>query len=187
MQYNELLQDRIHHMDKLLRDLVFVVNNNKTPVETSPVWFQQEFETLLKEFDSGKHVRVSLSVHQGRVFYTDRVRLLSVGRNIISNAIRYSNQLGSDPHLLITVSVSHHRATLIFEDNGIGIASEFQHRVFDMFFRASTNNEGSGLGLFIAKGMVEKMGGLIRVNSVFGAGSIFTIELPNRNVIPSDR
>jgi PAS domain S-box-containing protein len=182
LQYNRLLEDRIHHMDKLLRDLVFVVNNNKSPVEAFPVWFEQEFETILKEFDYNAIVKVSTAVQQMQEFYTDRTRLFCVIRNLISNAIRYSNRTISRPYLLITVRVSPECATLIFEDNGIGIAAEFQQRVFDMFFRASTNSEGSGLGLFIAKGMIGKMGGTIRVASVFGAGSTFTIELPNRNV-----
>jgi signal transduction histidine kinase len=182
MQYNQLLEDRIHHMDKLLRDLVLVVNNSKTPLEACPVWFKHEFQALVKEFDYNTTVKISFTIQQRQEFYTDRTRLLRVIRNLISNAIRYSNHTVSNPYLLIAVEVSSESATLVFEDNGIGIAAEFQARVFDMFFRASANSEGSGLGLFIAKGMIEKMGGTIRVVSAFGAGSTFTIELPNRHI-----
>lgn len=180
-QYNQLLQDRIHHMDKLLRDLVFVVNNNKTPVEASPVWFRNDLASTLQEFDVSANVRISFTIDQHEAFYTDHSRLLTVMRNVIVNAIRYSNQNIPCPHLFISVVASNDRATLVFEDNGIGIAEEFQHRVFDMFFRASANSEGSGLGLFIARGMIEKMGGTIKVSSVFGEGSTFTVELPGRN------
>jgi signal transduction histidine kinase len=181
-QYNQLLQDRIHHMDKLLRDLVFVVNNNKTPIEASPIWFRNELTSTLKEFDASSKIRISFTIDQHEAFYTDRSRLITVMRNVIVNAIRYSNENISCPHLFISVVVSNDRATLVFEDNGIGIAEEVQHRVFDMFFRASANSEGSGLGLFIARGMIEKMGGTIKVSSVFGEGSTFTIDLPGRNL-----
>jgi signal transduction histidine kinase len=64
------------------------------------------------------------------------------------------------------------------EDNGQGIRPEYQPRIFEMFFRASENEKGSGLGLYIAKEAAEKMGGTVTVDSEYGKGSIFTLEIP---------
>jgi signal transduction histidine kinase len=63
-------------------------------------------------------------------------------------------------------------------DNGKGIPPQHQGRIFDMFYRASDDTKGSGLGLYIVKETVGKMGGNIEVCSAVGAGSTFTIRLP---------
>jgi signal transduction histidine kinase len=70
---------------------------------------------------------------------------------------------------------------LIIEDNGEGIRKDLQEKIFDMFYRASENSKGSGLGLYIVKEMVEKMGGTIKVSSEWGKGSQFIIDLPDYN------
>jgi signal transduction histidine kinase len=67
---------------------------------------------------------------------------------------------------------------IVIEDNGQGIAAEYQERVFDMYFRGSERSKGNGLGLYIVKKAVEKLNGTIRLETSFGAGSVFTIILP---------
>ncbi|TAE48522.1 MAG: sensor histidine kinase [Cytophagales bacterium] len=66
-----------------------------------------------------------------------------------------------------------------FEDNGIGIKEEYIKKIFDMFFRATDKGEGSGLGLYIVKQTIEKLGGSIEVKSEYGEGTLMTIHLPN--------
>ena len=70
-------------------------------------------------------------------------------------------------------------ATITFEDNGIGIIEEFQESIFNMFFRATELSEGSGIGLYIVKQAIEKLGGKVHVKSTPDQGSIFTVKLPN--------
>ena len=67
------------------------------------------------------------------------------------------------------------------EDNGQGIRPESQAKIFDMFYRASSLSEGTGLGLFIVRESLARLDGQITVKSEFGSGSIFTITLPLRN------
>jgi signal transduction histidine kinase len=63
-------------------------------------------------------------------------------------------------------------------DNGEGIRPEHQNNVFNMFYRASENSRGSGLGLYIARESAVKIGGNIRVESEHKKGSVFTVEFP---------
>lgn len=112
----------------------------------------------------------------------DRQFLNRVLYNIISNAFKYTEQ-GE-----ITVKVSSSRragkqvGVIEVSDTGIGISVEFLPRVFDEFQQESTghgrNYEGTGLGLTIAKKLVDKMGGTIKAKSKKGQGSTFRIELP---------
>jgi signal transduction histidine kinase len=66
-----------------------------------------------------------------------------------------------------------------FKDNGIGIDRGNLSSVFDMFYRASEQSDGSGLGLYIVKNAVDKMGGEVSVESALGLGTTFQISLPN--------
>ena len=71
------------------------------------------------------------------------------------------------------------QAIIVIEDNGIGIPVDLQQRVFDMFYRATESSEGSGLGLFIVKETVERLGGAIELASVPGEGTTFRLVIPN--------
>jgi len=81
--------------------------------------------------------------------------------------------------LKIKVSVTVTHATIIFEDNGIGINQDLQEKVFNMFFRATEKSEGAGLGLYIVKEAIDKLGGTIEMKSTFGQGTQFTMRVIN--------
>ncbi|HTJ48638.1 MAG TPA: HAMP domain-containing sensor histidine kinase, partial [Cyclobacteriaceae bacterium] len=66
---------------------------------------------------------------------------------------------------------------------GIGIDAEALPRIFDMFFRATNKTTGSGLGLYIVKEAVEKLQGVIAIESSVGQGTTFKIEIPNHSTI----
>ena len=70
------------------------------------------------------------------------------------------------------------KVTINLKDNGIGISKESIDRIFDMFYRASANSYGSGLGLYIVKEVVKKLKGKVHVASVVGEGSEFLLEIP---------
>jgi signal transduction histidine kinase len=77
------------------------------------------------------------------------------------------------------IAVDAHQARITITDNGIGIEEQFVPHLFDMFFRATEKAEGSGLGLYIVKQAVQRIGGFIAVTSWLGAGTEFVITLPN--------
>ncbi len=99
---------------------------------------------------------------------------------LIDNAIKYSKSKGK---ILITSSLSRNYVKISVADSGIGIAKKDLPLIFNRFYRADTartkfNNNGYGLGLCLAKRIVENHGGKISVTSTLGKGSTFTIKLP---------
>ncbi len=112
--------------------------------------------------------------------YSDGRRLKIVLNNLISNAILYHNSYVESPFIRAEVTSEDSLCVVRITDNGKGISPEHQGRIFDMFYRASDDTKGSGLGLYIVKETVEKLGGAIEVSSVVGVGSTFTIQLPLR-------
>lgn len=97
--------------------------------------------------------------------------------NIIDNAIKYSNENGK-----IGISVKSYEmfACISIRDNGIGIAEEEQEKIFGRFYRGSnvSETEGTGIGLYLSREIIEKQGGYIHLKSKLGEGSVFEIYLP---------
>ena len=98
--------------------------------------------------------------------------------NLLSNAVKYSPRGGE---ILLDVRREHDEAVLIVTDQGIGIPAQDLPHVFERYQRASNvvgRIAGSGLGLASVKDIVQQHGGMIRVDSVEGEGTIFTVRLP---------
>jgi len=107
----------------------------------------------------------------------DRNRLDQVATNLIANAIKYA---GGKP-IEVQVSRQGSGARLAVRDHGPGISKADQKRIFEQFERAaSATLAGFGLGLWIAKSIVDAHGGRIEVASTVGEGATFTVELPER-------
>src|SRR5690349_23419297 len=103
------------------------------------------------------------------------MKLYLILLNIVSNAIKYYDPGKERSFVRMHVRRGSEQAIIEIEDNGIGIPQELQQRVFDMFYRATESSEGSGLGLFIVKETIEKLGGTIELSSVPGAGTTFRL------------
>lgn len=106
----------------------------------------------------------------------DRTRLDQVVTNLLTNAIKY----GGGKPIEITLGCTATGARLVVRDHGIGISPENQARIFERFERAASARHygGFGLGLWIARQIVEESGGKITVESTPGEGSTFVVELP---------
>ncbi len=115
-------------------------------------------------------------MNQNTPFYCDQWRLKVILNNIISNSIRYRN--GKDPVIKINVDVSDRVAKLEIRDNGKGIAKEHLDKVCKMFYRATDDGAGSGLGLYIVKEAIDKLHGFICIDSEVGKGTTVTLEIP---------
>ena len=122
--------------------------------------------------------------HADRVSLTgDRERLREVMRILLDNAVRYSPK-GGDVEVDLTVSDGG--AVVSVRDQGVGIAHERQPRIFERFYRAHTDTPydfgGTGLGLYVAKTLVELHQGAMWFESTEGQGSRFSFRLPQKRV-----
>ncbi len=107
--------------------------------------------------------------------YADGPRLRRVFRNILENAVRHG---GADVVIDIRISEKDGAVEVSISDNGPGIPPDVQERIFDKFFSADTEGNGSGLGLTIVKAIVEAHGGNVKCESEQGRGTTFFIRLP---------
>jgi len=112
--------------------------------------------------------------------FSDPLRLKTILGNILSNAVKYSDSKKANSYIRIETHVNKKQLTVTISDNGIGIAQENIGQIFDIFFRATAEASGTGLGLHIVKDTVERLQGTIEVQSQLGVGTQFEICLPNR-------
>ena len=117
-----------------------------------------------------------IEIDQPKVFYSDRWRLKVILNNLLSNAIRYRN--GKDPVIKISVQLDDHSAHLVVEDNGKGIEKEHLPNLYKMFYRATDDNAGSGLGLYIVKEAIDKLNGSISIESEVHVGTRVKFTIP---------
>ncbi|WP_028584947.1 sensor histidine kinase [Desulfogranum mediterraneum] len=107
---------------------------------------------------------------------SDRGQLQQVLLNIVNNAI---DAIGSNGRIILgSRQKDRGQVVVTIADNGGGMSREVQQRIFDPFFTTKETGKGTGLGLSITYGIVEKLGGTIRVESEVGAGTCFEITLP---------
>jgi PAS domain S-box-containing protein len=111
----------------------------------------------------------------------DRSRIEQVLSNLIDNAVKYSP---ADSQITVSVAADTDSLSVSVRDNGLGIDPDARQRLFNRFYRgtrtARNSSEGLGLGLYVARGIVEAHGGTISVESVPGEGSVFTVTIPRR-------
>lgn len=136
-------------------------------------------ENLQLQLDgkNGK-VHLQLNAHQP-IINADEVHISNLIFNLLDNAIKYSKE-----NLEVRIATSNTRRSLIISvaDNGIGMSRDTVSRIFEKFYRAHTGNvhnvKGFGLGLSYVKAIVDAHKGKIKVESIMGKGSRFTLEFP---------
>jgi PAS domain S-box-containing protein len=184
--YLALIEKSVIKLDSFISDIILYSRNARMDVMPKEIDFHellQESIDSLKYMDGAEAVRSIRKVEIKGPFYSDYSRLLIVFNNLISNAVRYRDAWKKDQYLRIDISSDTEKAVIAFSDNGIGIQQEYLDKIFKMFFRANADSKGSGLGLYIVKGAIEKLDGTIQVHSKLGEGTTFTMEIPNRKPV----
>ncbi|HNP20327.1 MAG TPA: HAMP domain-containing sensor histidine kinase [Fulvivirga sp.] len=141
----------------------------------------------LTNFHNSQHIKIDYTLNRISDLYSDSVRIKTILTNVISNALKYSDKTKSNQFINMKVQVTPDECVIKVEDNGIGIRQQYLSNIFDIFYRADENAKGSGLGLYIVKDTVDRLGGQIQVQSEYGKGTTFTITIPNflNSKIPS--
>lgn len=182
MEYMELIGEKIMALDNFIGDVLSHSKNLKMEVDIQRVDLKKIIEqtfTDLGYLKGARQMKRTIKI-DGIEFYSDQWRISEIFRNLISNAIKYRQQGSDESEINIKINVDHLCADISFADNGIGIKPDSLKRIFEMFYRATDQSEGSGIGLYIVKNAVEKLGGQIKVASSPNQGTRFHILLPNR-------
>lgn len=183
MDYIDIIGEKVDRLDHFISDVLSHSKNLKLEVAMAKVDLHEVINRTFSDLsylEGASSIQQSLNI-EGIDFYSDPWRISEILRNLISNAIKYRKMDAvAKSEISIKIRVDHLRADISFTDNGIGIDEENLTRVFEMFYRASEQADGSGIGLYIVKNAVDKLGGKISVQSRGGIGTRFHIIIPNK-------
>jgi len=175
---NERLIDLVNDMLNVIR-----LDSGKTKKEPVNIDMREVIGAVIKEFKlkaEDKGIRINVEIgSKPAVVFVDKDRLRDVIQNLVDNAIKYTPEQGNIAVLLQQLGKEF---VLSIQDSGIGIPKFQQKSLFGKFFRATNAQaskiDGTGLGLYVAKQIVEQAGGKILVESEEAKGSTFTVTLP---------
>jgi signal transduction histidine kinase len=179
--YFEMMQSSIHKLDDTLKEILDYSRNARSELSVEQVELEklidESFEKL-RYLDGFETIRRNVNVTANSPLVSDGYRLSVIFNNLVSNAIKYRDP-NKDSYVEIDAMITDASLEFVFRDNGIGISAEFINRIFDMFYRATEKSEGAGLGLYIVKETIDKMGGTIKVDSKLGESTSFKVAVPN--------
>jgi light-regulated signal transduction histidine kinase (bacteriophytochrome) len=180
-QYMRFAVDGAMRMRELIRDLLAYSRVESGGGEFTDVDMNDALSTSLSNLSSSITANSAIvkAEHLSTVT-ADRTQMTQLFQNLVGNAIKYHDK--EPPTILVSCADGPGYWTFSVKDNGIGIAPDQFDRIFQMFSRLHTREEyeGTGIGLAIAKRIVERHGGGIWVESTPGMGSEFFFSIPKR-------
>lgn len=186
-KYLDMYHEQILRLNDIILDLINLTRIKGWQAKTVKIDFDEIIKNIIKSFKylpNFLKINFKIDIIEEINFYSDKSIITTIFQNLIENSIKYS-RANVVPYVHINVRKDNIEGNLVIEvsDNGIGINSEYQDRIFEMFFRANDEMDGSGLGLYILKYAVDKLNGQINLQSEHGKGSTFSILLPNKHKI----
>jgi len=138
-----------------------------------------ELKPLYNVISKTNNVEFNISIQQDEVFRSDAVPLKLIFNNLLSNAFKYQDKKRANKSVDVSIEVKKSQATIYIKDTGIGILGTHIGEIFNLFYRANSQEVGSGFGLYNVKSALLKLNGQIEVNSVMHQGTTFKITIPS--------
>lgn len=171
----------IRNMEDFIAEIIDYSRNARTEVKQERIILAAVCHQIigeLKFLEGAGSVQVHLQMDETLSVVTDPARLRVILSNVLGNAMKYRDPNKENQWVIVQAQMVSDKAIIEIKDNGLGIGPEHLGRIFEMFYRASENSQGSGLGLYIVQETLDRLKGKIRVQSVLGEGTTFQIELP---------
>lgn len=182
-KYLDMQLRTLHRLNLLVTDILDFSRNKRTVLNFEPIDFSKLLNDALHDHefsDNSTHIERIAEVKQDEIFITDKSRLIMILYNLISNGLKYYDKQKEKPYLKVQINVEKAKAEIQVNDNGPGIHKDDLEHIFNMFYQTDNTAKGSGLGLYIVKEAVEKLGGKIKINSQLTEGTTFTVVIPNQ-------
>jgi len=168
-----------YKMGKLLDKLMMVNTISNKTLEGKAINFEEFIREIIAKISLEKSpVNITINFSEKEPIITDPELLRIILFNLLENAFQF-RKINTQKHQVdVILEKQGDFVKIVVEDNGMGIPQKYRQKMFDMFFRASEASQGNGLGLYVVKKAVERLGGEIVVESEVSKYTRFMIILP---------
>lgn len=178
--YMEMIESCVKKMDFYTHKIIDYYRSKRVDEAVEKIDFKNLAESSINICRmQNPTIRFDLQLDQQSEFYTDTFRLSVIIDNLLSNAVKYQRPDEANPTVRLKINANETEANIEIEDNGVGIIESHLNSVFKMFFRSNAAVTGLGIGLYIVKEALTRIGGEISVSSTYGAGTSFKLNIPN--------
>lgn len=179
-EFLDLIQIKVQQADKVIKDIITLRKGQQVGLTISKVNVPKTVSRIFDLLSSPANNKIKLVLEPEQyVLFTDQEKLDTALGNILSNAMKYHNLDQPNPRISVLTRKIENGLELRVEDNGIGIEDKYLSKIFNMFYRANKNSQGSGLGLYLTKDAITQIGGKVEVYSKVGVGTTFKLILKN--------
>ncbi|MFN5306868.1 MAG: ATP-binding protein [Bacteroidota bacterium] len=179
-KYLRMAENSINRLDLTIQEILEYSRNARRAVNYE--WFDMRNLALEIFHDLQMPSDIPLQfipdMPQETKIYSDKSRVSVLLRNLFSNAVKFRRTEILDPRIGFSMSIHNNHYQFVVSDNGIGMQDDILKRIFEMFYRGSSALPGTGLGLYISKEVLNKLGGDIYAESTMGMGTNITFTLP---------
>jgi two-component system, sensor histidine kinase and response regulator len=178
-----LIKESVGNLDAYIQNIHDYYNVNRGQLQISEIDFKDIVEEQLETHRLTaklKKVNFSTRIVQNEAFRGDAMSMKIILNNLLSNAFKYQKKDRFEKNVELDISVDSGELTMRIKDNGIGISGSHIGDIFNMFFRATSQDVGSGFGLYNVKDALLKLNGEIKVDSVVNEGTTFTVKVRNK-------
>jgi signal transduction histidine kinase len=186
LQYITMISNSVSKLNTLIDDMVQTTKVTHGNIVLSKINFVEFLVGIIddiKNIESSIGVKFILEMNKDLEFTTDKILLRTIIYNLVENATKYKNPSEMNPFVRINANMENNDLKITIIDNGLGINKQNQEKVFEMFSRVNQKIPGTGLGLYLVKKSVLKLGGTIYLESTEGKGSMFEVTLPNKKTL----
>ncbi len=180
--YLNMIETTIHKMDVFVQNIIRYHRSNKVDVEISHIQFEKIVNEIIDDLKGNhitEHTNIVKTIQEPVFIRSDESRIRIILNNLLMNALKFVDDTKTENIVKISINSTHEKTLISIEDNGVGIDETNHDKIFDMFYRGSHKNAGSGVGLYVAGEALKKINGNIKVISNLGQGSVFILEIPN--------
>jgi signal transduction histidine kinase len=179
----ELMKKSVSNLDDFIQSIHDYYNLNRGELEIQEIDFDTIVTEQIKIFNFTylvSDVRFKTSIQQKEVFRGDQVSIKLILNNLLSNAFKYQIKENNNKQVDLKILVENGKAIIEVSDNGVGIHEKHIGDIFNMFYRANSEEVGTGFGLYNVKAAVTKLNGKINVESEINHGTIFKVFILNK-------
>jgi PAS domain S-box-containing protein len=183
LDFFEMYNSQVQRLNTITLTLIELTKIKEREFKPSCIDFKKIVRTVYRQVQhmtESQDMLLEQDLDVIQDFVSDERLLNMILQNLVENSVKYKRH-DTDSFVRVEVKQKEETGRIVIKvsDNGIGIDSGIQGKIFNMFFRGNERSGGSGLGLYMLKNAVEKLGGRVTLYSVLYKGTTFKIELPS--------